>query len=77
MIEAIPETYKVLQTYNEYQYYIKPFNLHGTRKWYITYNTENFPAFFSVYPDFKDGFDTIDQALERLTQYLEISFPTK
>ena len=70
-IKLTPVVYRVDHRYNPYLYYIKRFNKFGTLKWFVYSGTESIPDFFSIYPDFKYGFDTPEQAAAQLTVYLE------
>lgn len=74
-ITLTPISYRVEQTHNEYFYYIKKYNRTGTFKWFVFCGTESHPDFFSIYPDFVKGFDSIYDARDQIQHYLETRFP--
>lgn len=63
--------YRVNQSYNTHIYYIKDFNLIGISRWYITVGSETYPETFNIYSGFKNGFETVELALDNLIAYLK------
>jgi hypothetical protein len=76
-ITLIGRKYKVEQYYNDYFYFIEYCDIKDGFRWYVQHGVERFPEFFSIYDDFKDGFDTPELAMAQLEVYLKSSFPTK
>lgn len=69
VLEAV--AYKVKQTYNTHHYVIKQYNLTGSGRWYVLCGTETFPETFNMYDDFRNGFETVEDAMNQLEIYLK------
>lgn len=65
-----PRAFKVIQKYNKHTYYIKMCYNQNGRRWCVFVGSEDLPDTFDSYPEFKNGFDTPELALEQLTEYL-------
>ena len=66
-----PRSFRVNQEYNDYVYFIKRHCSSDGWKWFVFYGSENLPDFFSIYAEFRGGFETPELAAEQLEAYLK------
>lgn len=78
MISLEPRKYKVIQDYNEYDYFITYLYVCEIPSWFVQTGTSDSFDFHRVaFPIYPEGFVTAEAALEELLHYFKFRYPKR